>query len=340
MPFRRLRFIVLLLAALTLTMEAAHVLELPQKMRYGPELYSAVNSTMYRYFALVGGPLTVLTLLSGAGLVIALRHQPGFRWTLAGVLAYFLAFGIWLAVVQPVNRIVAAAFTSDPGSLPQLWTTFRARWEYGHTAGFVFELLGLACLLWSVLARTPVLSSGMPHKSFRAADAWSGSGTRVRPLRPDEWRLYRALRLEALRDAPDAFGSTLAREEAFPEQEWITRLAAGATSSLDRPLVAEHSGRPAGLAWVRIDANAYATSTLYQVWVHPEFRGRGIGKRLLADAVAWARQAGATSMVLCVACGPDSALEFYRKAGFVEAGKPSKLRPGSELMQQPMRRAI
>jgi hypothetical protein len=78
MPFRRLRFIVLLLAALTLTMEAAHVLELPQKMQYGPELYAAVNSTLYRYFALVGGPLTVLTLLSGAGLVIALRRQPAF----------------------------------------------------------------------------------------------------------------------------------------------------------------------------------------------------------------------------------------------------------------------
>jgi hypothetical protein len=46
MPFRRLRFVVLLLAALTLTMEAAHVLALPQKMRYGPELYASVNSTI------------------------------------------------------------------------------------------------------------------------------------------------------------------------------------------------------------------------------------------------------------------------------------------------------
>jgi hypothetical protein len=163
MPFRRLRFIVLLLASLTLTMEAAHVLELPQKMRYGPELYSAVNSTMYRYFALVGGPLTVLTLLSGAGLVIALRRQPGFRWTLAGVLAYFLAFGIWLAVVAPVNRAVAAAAAKDPGSLPHLWTILRARWEYGHAAGLVLELPGLACLLWSVLARHPASSGATNH---------------------------------------------------------------------------------------------------------------------------------------------------------------------------------
>jgi hypothetical protein len=152
MAIRRLQFIALLLAALTLTMESAHVLELPQKMQYTPELYSAVNSTMYRYFALIGGPLTVLTLLSGAALVVVLRHEPGFRWTLAGVASYFLAFAVWLAVVQPVNSTVAKAFAEDPGSLPQVWTTLRARWEYGHLAGFVLELFGLASLLWSVLA--------------------------------------------------------------------------------------------------------------------------------------------------------------------------------------------
>ena len=163
MRFRGLRFIVLLLAALTLTMEAAHVLELPQKMHYAPGLYSAVNSTMYRYFALVGGPLTVLTLLSGAGLVLALRNQPGFRWTLIGVLAYFVAFGVWLLVVEPVNRTVATAFARDPDSLPHLWTALRARWEYGHLAGFVLELLGLASLLWSVLAEHPDRGGGLPH---------------------------------------------------------------------------------------------------------------------------------------------------------------------------------
>jgi hypothetical protein len=45
-------------------------------------------------------------------------------------------------------------------------------------------------------------------------------------------------------------------------------------------------------------------------------------------------------MVLSVACGPDSALEFYRHAGFVEDGEPGRLRPDSDLMQQPMRRSI
>ena len=109
--------------------------------------------------------MTVLTLLSGAGLVIALRHQPGFRWTLTGVLAYFVAFGVWLLVVEPVNRTVATAFARDPDSLPQLWAALRARWEYGHVAGFALEFLGLASLLWSVLAERPGRSGGVPHTS-------------------------------------------------------------------------------------------------------------------------------------------------------------------------------
>ena len=125
-------------------------------MHYAPELYAAVNSTMYRYFALVGGPLTVLTLVSGAALVVLLRKQPGFQWTLAGVLGYAVAFAVWLAVVEPVNRRVAAAYASDPGSLSRLWVTARARWEYGHAAGFVLQLLGLASLVWSILTSREV----------------------------------------------------------------------------------------------------------------------------------------------------------------------------------------
>lgn len=54
MGLRALRFVTLLLAALALTMESAHLLELPQTMQYGADLYSAVNTTLYRYFAVVG----------------------------------------------------------------------------------------------------------------------------------------------------------------------------------------------------------------------------------------------------------------------------------------------
>jgi ribosomal protein S18 acetylase RimI-like enzyme len=160
----------------------------------------------------------------------------------------------------------------------------------------------------------------------------------VRRFQPHEWQLYRRLRLAALRDAPDAFGSTLAREDAFSEQLWTERLAAGSASPLNHPIVAEDdTGRAVGLAWVRIEPTDMSTARLYQVWIHPDARRQHIGFALLNSAVSWAREAGARAMELHVAIGPDSAIAFYRRAGFVESGACSPLRPGSERVQQPMR---
>ncbi|MEO8334889.1 MAG: GNAT family N-acetyltransferase [bacterium] len=159
----------------------------------------------------------------------------------------------------------------------------------------------------------------------------------VRRLRAEEWRLYRELRLAALRDSPNAFGSTLAREEAFPDAQWSERLGKAATSRLDHPLVAEVTGHAVGLAWARIEADDPGTATLYQVWVQPEARRHGVGQRLLDTAIAWAREEGAGSMELGVTIAPGSALEFYRRAGFTEVGERTPLRAGSVFMQQRMR---
>jgi hypothetical protein len=72
----------------------------------------------------------------------------------------------------------------------------------------------------------------------------------VRRLRADEHALLRDLRLRSLRDAPLAFGSTLAREEAFPPGEWARRAAAGAAGRDQVTFVVEPA---AGLAVGRLD---------------------------------------------------------------------------------------
>jgi hypothetical protein len=77
------RFVTLLLSALSLTMESAHVLELPQKMQYDAQMYSAVNTTLYRYFAIIGGIYQIGSILAAvflAFLVRKRRHRFTGRW--------------------------------------------------------------------------------------------------------------------------------------------------------------------------------------------------------------------------------------------------------------------
>ena len=124
------------------------MLELPQKMQYDAQFYSAVNTTMYHHFAVVGGVFQVGSIVAAFVLAFLVRkRRPSFGWTLAGALCLLLAFGIWLAVVAPVNSEVAEAMQSAPESVPTVWMRLRTRWEYGHVAGFVVQLVGLCALV-------------------------------------------------------------------------------------------------------------------------------------------------------------------------------------------------
>jgi len=156
MSVRGWRFATLLFAALSLTMESAHVLELPQKLQYDAVMYAAVNTSLYRGFAIVGGIYQVGSIILAFVLtVLVRRRRPSFGWTLAGALLLAAAFAVWLTIVQPVNARVVDAIRSDPASVPALWMQLRLRWEGGHAAGFVIQLVGFACLLGSVLVETP-----------------------------------------------------------------------------------------------------------------------------------------------------------------------------------------
>ncbi len=159
---------------------------------------------------------------------------------------------------------------------------------------------------------------------------------KIRPFTPKEWQIYKDLRLRALADAPDSFGSTLAREEGFSDTRWQTRLA-GDDASWDLPLLAEVDGEPAGLAWGRIEIEDPSIANLYQLWIAPSHRGLGIAKILLEAIIMWAKKKGAYYLDLDVTLRDSPAMRLYIRAGFETIGAPKSLRPGSELAEQQMR---
>jgi ribosomal protein S18 acetylase RimI-like enzyme len=166
------------------------------------------------------------------------------------------------------------------------------------------------------------------------------TATTVRAFLAGEWPVYRALRLQALQDTPDAFGSTWAEEAARPVDAWQERLRAGVASGADLPLLALAAGVPAGLCWAKQDADDSRRVHLFQMWVAPEHRGIGLGRQLLRGAIDWASARGAQSLCLGVTLGDSSALRLYRAAGFVAEGEAEALRPGSALCSQAMRLAL
>jgi ribosomal protein S18 acetylase RimI-like enzyme len=152
--------------------------------------------------------------------------------------------------------------------------------------------------------------------------------------------MYRDLRLAALTEDPDAFGSTYAREAERTDTDWEQRLIAGATAPNELALIALVDATPVGLAWGRRDDREPTVGHLFQVWVAPEHRGRGIAQLLTNAVIAWAQRLALRTLRLSVTASHPAASQLYRRAGFVDAGSPEPLRPGSLVLAQAMQLSL
>jgi GNAT superfamily N-acetyltransferase len=140
--------------------------------------------------------------------------------------------------------------------------------------------------------------------------------TTVRRLGERDWATARAVRLDALADAPAAFGSSRAGEAAFEDEVWRSRVRGSAW------FLAEDEGGPAGVVTGCAEPGARpAERALVGLWVAPDHRGRGVGDQLVAAVTEWARGEGADVLVLWVTEYNDAAHGLYRRQGFRPTGR-------------------
>ena len=137
----------------------------------------------------------------------------------------------------------------------------------------------------------------------------------LRRLGPDDWETFRAIRLAALADSPDAFGSTLAREQPYSEDDWRRRLA-------DPVYVVEDPG-PVAVGGIFDNGG---TPHVWGMWTDPDHRGRGHARRVLDALVP-----PGTPAQLDVHITNGDARIVYERYGFVGTGEVGPLRPGSDL---------
>ena len=124
------------------------------------------------------------------------------------------------------------------------------------------------------------------------------------PLSDEVRRLVAALNETALKLTPREFAHHLTVEQmAGPDMTVFVAREAGkavAMGSLRR--------HPGGAGEVK------------RMYTMPEYQGRGIGKRILAEIEALARREGLASLALETGNNFDAALHLYRNAGFATCG--------------------
>jgi GNAT superfamily N-acetyltransferase len=170
----------------------------------------------------------------------------------------------------------------------------------------------------------------------------------IREVSTGDWETMRDVRLAALREAPQAFGSTYTREAAFTREQWIARIGSRSVTYL--AYLAESAGHdttgqdttaldtgPVGIAGVY---GADGTAELVSMWVGPSARGRKAGQALITACADWARARGHAEMFLWVTESNAPARGLYERCGFIPTGERQPLPSDPSLPEIRMRRVL
>ncbi len=177
-------------------------------------------------------------------------------------------------------------------------------------------------------------------ESAAGRDSYSHSVAHIASPDEVEWQRVRDIRLQALRDAPEAFGSTYEIEVARDEsswREWITGWSGTCAQALFIALDSDAwVGMSVGARW----AEGPSIVHVYAMWVEPGRRAQGLGRQLLDAILGWGHEHGATEARLNVNEENPAAVSLYRRAGFTESGERQPLREGKPATVVTMRRAL
>jgi len=141
----------------------------------------------------------------------------------------------------------------------------------------------------------------------------------IRLARAEDLHAYRQLRLEALKNHPEAFSSdydvNLARP---PIESWAEGLNASLGDESTAMCFAEAGGQlvAMGGAFQEKSPKTAHNGTIFAIYVKPEWRGLHLGEAVVAACEEWARLKGISNLHLAVASVNTPALQVYLRSGF------------------------
>jgi len=136
-------------------------------------------------------------------------------------------------------------------------------------------------------------------------------------LKPEEWQLYRQIRLEALLLEPQAFGSSYAENLQRPDAYWQERLAEAHTAEKGWLLFARMADK--GIIGM-VAAHAAGEKDevdIISVYVRKEDRGGGVATALMAAILAEVcKEHTFQKAILTVNVDQNEAIALYRRFDF------------------------
>ena len=161
----------------------------------------------------------------------------------------------------------------------------------------------------------------------------------LEPITPEKASLFKEVRLRALQDTPNAFGSTYAKECQRGEAEWI-KLAIRWNGETGIGFLAMDGGLPCGIAGSVLDQEDGTRAHLLSMWTAPAHRRQGVGARLVDEIITWARQRGVRVLQLMVTSCNEPAILFYERLGFSRTGRTEPYPNDSSLIEYEMVRPL
>jgi RimJ/RimL family protein N-acetyltransferase len=141
-----------------------------------------------------------------------------------------------------------------------------------------------------------------------------------RPVQPDEWSAFQALRLRSIVETPLAIYPTLEEERGRSPEQIRAKIARTPFQVVYGAYV---DGALVGIAGLRREALEQVAhkGVLWGVYLHPDHRGGGNARNLLHALFDHARTEGVTQVHLSVNVENERAARLYRAMGFETYGR-------------------